>query len=202
MRKSAEGVMSHSRPPGHRLAASDRVRIGKFSSIWNSAGSGFVFRSRLNRVTTVWKPCASITVHCLSAKLAGSNLELEVGRAAKRGLVLDLDRDRTLVLGDAHDPGVAHKVDVIGEQEFQRRLTREYSSCVLSLWSITATLRPSATISKRAGAAYLKQHAAGAGDSELVLRSVFHSARSEQSRRSRRGLRRASRWRAGLPQRR
>ena len=31
----------------------------------------------------------------------------------------------------------------------------KYSSWVLSLWSITATLRPSATISNRAGWAYL-----------------------------------------------
>ena len=42
------------------------------ASMWNRSGSGLVVRSTLNSETTVWKPCASITVHCLRAKLSGS----------------------------------------------------------------------------------------------------------------------------------
>ena len=46
-------------------------------------------------------------------------------RAAERRLVLDLDGDRIALLRDAKDPGVAGEVDVIGEQELERRLADE-----------------------------------------------------------------------------
>ena len=105
-----------------RTGGSSRSRD---SSMWNNCGSGLLVRSTLNRVTTVWKPCASITVHCFSAKLSGSNTSATSAAPPKVALssisiVAALSSDR-----DALDRGVLGEVDVVGEQELQRRLGDE-----------------------------------------------------------------------------
>ena len=124
-RRAAQGALANCPQAAHRHLRRLPGWLAGSSSIWNSAGSGFVVRSRLDRVTTVWKPWASITVHCLSAIGRGVENERQMRRAAERRLVLDLDRDRIALLRDAEDPGVAGEVDVIGEQELERRLADE-----------------------------------------------------------------------------
>ena len=74
--------------------------------------------------------------------------------AAERRLVLDLDRDR-LPSWATLRTFVSRARSMWSER---RNLSgvwpMKYSSCVLSFWSMMATLRPSATISKRGGLVY------------------------------------------------
>src|ERR1700677_1113640 len=130
---------------------------GRFSSMWNSAGSGLVVRSTLNRVTTVWKPWASMTVHCFSAKVEASKT-----------------RERCAVPPSAARSSSSIVTVLPSWETFRRWVSRaramwsesrnlsgvwpmKYSSCVLSFLSTIATLRPSAMISNRGGSVYSKR---------------------------------------------
>ena len=68
-RRLAHSQRSAAFPPQWRLFGPPGIACW----MWKRSGSGFEVRSTLNSETTVWKPCASITVHCLRAKLSGSN---------------------------------------------------------------------------------------------------------------------------------
>ena len=81
--------------------------------MWKSAGSGWLFRSTLNRVTTVWKPCASMTVHCFNAKVEASKTSVKMRGAPERRPILDLDRNRIALLGDAQHSRVARQVNMV-----------------------------------------------------------------------------------------
>src|SRR5271168_4336168 len=48
--------------------------------------------------------------------------ECKMRRAPERGPILDLDRDRIALLGDAQDACVAGHVNVVGKQKLERRL--------------------------------------------------------------------------------
>ena len=95
------------------------------SSMWNRSGSGLVVRSTLNSETTVWKPCASITVHCLSAKV-GSRTPAR-SPPYRRSVALSSISIVAALFVDRHalDRGVLGEVDVVLEQELQRRLGDE-----------------------------------------------------------------------------
>ena len=149
----------------------------KLSSMWNSAGSGFVVRSRSNRVTTVWKPCASITVHCLSAKVEASKTSEICAVAAKRRLVLDLDRDRIAFLGDAQDPCVARHVDVVGKEKLQRRLGDEILVLRIELVVDDGDAAAVGDDLEARRVGVLEQHAAWARDAQRSLRAL--SVRSD-----------------------
>ena len=70
----------------------------------------------------VSKPCGSVTTHCLSCSVLGVEHHHQPAGADQRLLLLDHDGDEQLVGGDADHVGVAQEVDVVGEQEAQRRL--------------------------------------------------------------------------------
>src|SRR3984957_1518692 len=140
-------------------AVGQRLRLpswlaGRFSSMWKSAGSGRVVRSTLNRVTTVWKPWASMTVHCFNAKVDASktNERCAVPPSAARSsssIVIVLPSWETF------RSCVSRARSMWSES---RNLSgvwpMKYSSCGLSFLSTIATLRPSAMISKRGGSVY------------------------------------------------
>ena len=46
-------------------------------------------------------------------------------RAAKRGPILKLDRDRLALLRDVYEMRVAGQVDMVGKQKLERRLADE-----------------------------------------------------------------------------
>ena len=124
-------------------------------------------RSRLNRLTTVWKPWASITVHFLSAKVVASKTRVRRAEPPSAALSSISILDRIALLGDARDPCVAREVDVVGEQELEWGLADEILVLRSSLRSMTATLRPSATIWNRSGK--FEPHAARAQEAEVPL---------------------------------
>ena len=55
-------------------------------------------------------------------------------RAAKRGPILKLDRDRLALLRDVYEMRVAGQVDMVGKQKLERRLADEYSFLRIQLF--------------------------------------------------------------------
>ena len=139
--------------------------------MWNSAGSGLVVRSRLNRVTTVWKPCASITVHCFSAKVEASKTSERCAVPPERRPVLDLDRDRFALLGDAQDLCVAGHVDVVGKEKLERRLADEILVLRVELFVDDGDAAAVGDDLEARRVGIFEPHAAGAGHAQRSLRA-------------------------------
>ena len=123
----------------------------------------------------------------------GVENERQMRRAAERRLVLDLDGDRIALLRDAKDPGVAGEVDVIGEQELERRLADEIF--ILGVELAVDDGEAAAVGDDLESRPCEFESAPGARGSASPPTAV-RPARSERSRRSRPAPRRARRWRA------
>ncbi len=81
--------------------------------MWKSAGSGWLFRSTLNRVTTVWKPCASMTVHCFNAKVEASKTSARCAVPPSAALSSTSIVTVIALLGDAQHSRVARQVNMV-----------------------------------------------------------------------------------------
>ena len=98
-------------------------------------------------------------------------------RAAKRRLVLDLDRDRIALLGDAQDPGVARHVDVVGKEKLERRLGDEIFVLRIELVVDDGDAAAVGDDLEARRVGVLEQHAAWARDAQRSLRAL--SVRSD-----------------------